>query len=116
MSGFWRLVAHCGGPHLEFKDSILFLKDPKGSSLSTLVEDLADDDLNILKTAFPNDYTLLKRKGVFPYDWFNSKEKLLFTKIPDQSDFKNKLTGVDLSNRNYKYAKYIWKHFKLTTF
>ena len=63
--------------------------------------------MNILKTAFPNDYTLHKKKGVFPYNWFNSKEKLLFTRIPDQSDFKNKLTGEDLSNKDYACKIYL---------
>ena len=56
------------GSHLKFKDSLLFLKDPKGSSLCELVKDLDSDDLHILRSVFPNNYALLKRKGVFPYD------------------------------------------------
>ena len=70
----------------------------------------------LLKSVYPNDYKLLKRKGVFPYDWFNSQDKMQYSRLPDKSEFKSKLSDEELSDDDYNYAKYIWNHFKMNTF
>ncbi len=75
------------GQHLEFKDSLQFLP----ASLERLVENLKTcetDKFFELRKAFPNEsprqLELLKQKGVYPYDWLNTKEKLNEDHLPPQ--------------------------------
>ena len=55
------------------------------SSLGNLVKNLDKNELNIMKNFYKNEdeRELLTRKCVFPYDWFDSIEKLNKEKLPD---------------------------------
>ena len=48
------------------------------SSLVSLSKSLNDDDLKITKSDYSDDkqFNLMRRKGVFPYDYLDSKERL----------------------------------------
>jgi len=54
------------------------------SSHDKLVNNLEPDQIKNLKEQF-NDIELLVRKGVFPYDWFDSLEKLSERNLPQMS-------------------------------
>ena len=47
---------------------------------------------------------LIKQKGVFPYDWFDSEEKLEFPSLPERKDFDSVLRNEACSEEDYARA------------
>ena len=89
--------------HLRFIDSLLFLNE----SLAKLTDNLAEDGVkhfNQLQKCFPNPdhFTMMLRKGVFPYDYVDCEDKLDDTKLPEKQAFDSKLTGDSISDEDYK--------------
>ena len=96
-----------------FKDSMKFLL----SSVEALVKNLPKDKFKNLEKYFtPEQVELLKRKGFYPYDYMDDKEKLKETKPPPQEAFYSKLTGSGINNYNYQHVLNVWKTFKMKTF
>lgn len=100
--------------NLRFIDSLQFLN----ASLEELVENLASDGLKpflLLQKEYqdPAQTHLMKRKGVYPYNYvkFFSKyeEKKLQPKIP----FYNTLTKTHITNDEYMHAQQVWSTFNL---
>ncbi|XP_031789068.1 uncharacterized protein LOC116418029 [Nasonia vitripennis] len=58
---------------------------------------------------------LLRRKGVFPYDFVNGLDKLTTTKLPEKNDFYNKLTDSQIAEEDYKHAVQVWNKFNIST-
>jgi len=58
---------------------------------------------------------LLLRKGVYPYDYVNSLEKLEETCLPNKEEFYSKLYNADISPDDYKHAQEVWKAFEIKT-
>ena len=57
------------GKHLRFMDSFQFLN----SSLDKLVENLSNKAIKYTKQEFNvEEFTLMKKKGVYPYDFMDS--------------------------------------------
>ena len=84
-----------------FKDSFLFLN----KSLDYLTKTIDDVDRVSLKQEFGENYELLTKKGIYPYDYFDNIKKYNETKIPDHTNFKNKLNNnKNISNKEYKHA------------
>ena len=67
------------------------------------------EKLNTLERLFKEDclcdepISLLKRKGVFPYDYVSSFEKLNEQNLPD--DFFNSLYNAHISDEDYDHAQ-----------
>ena len=77
------------GPFI-FKDSYLFLN----KSLDYLTGTINDEDRISLQQEFGEEnYKLLTKKGIYPYDYFDSKEKYDEHKLPNHEHFKNKLNN-----------------------
>ena len=96
------------GPFI-FKDSYLFLN----KSLDYLTGIINDEDRISLKQEFGKDnYKLLTKKGIYPYDYFDEKEKYLETELPKKEKFFNKLNNKNISNEDYKHALNVFKTFK----
>ena len=97
-----------------FLDSYQFMS----SSLEKLVNNL--DSLpftNVLQQDYPtlsND--VIKRKGVFPYSYFDSLSRLQETSLPPRSAFKNDLNGKECSEEDYRFAQRAWQEFDCQTF
>jgi len=68
---------------IRFFDSFRFL--PAG--LDKLVGNLEPNQFEHMRETFGDERDLLLRKGVFPYDWFDSFEKLNETKLPPKRNF-----------------------------
>ena len=56
------------------------------------------------------------RKGVFPYDWFNSFEKFNATSLPSKEAFYSRLHKRGITDKQYKYAQEVWSAFNCKTF
>ena len=86
-------------------------------SLERLVNNLEEDDFNILNHFFKDEEerSLLKRKGVFPYDWFDNIEKLKEKNLPPKEKFYSKLNDSNISDEDYEHAKNVWEKFNIKT-
>ena len=96
------------GPFI-FKDSYLFLD----KSLDYLTGTIDDKDRISLKQEFGKEnYKLLTKKGIYPYDYFDEKEKYLETELPEKQKFFNNLNNRNISKEDYKHATTVFKKFK----
>ena len=96
---------------LVFLDSYRFLQ--KG--LASVGESLATEDFKILSTEFPTSTNLLKRKGVYPYEYISGLEVLNETQLPPIEKFFSTLKQETISEGEYEYAKEVWKVFNCKT-
>ena len=97
-----------------FIDSYQFM----ASSLANLVNNL--DRLpftETIKNDFPNlSDEAIKRKGVFPYSYLDSMQKLQESSLPPRDAFRNDLTGEACSEDDYRFAQKVWQEFDCRTF
>ena len=98
---------------LTFVDSFKFM----GSSLASLGNNLSNNKFKSLeKRFFGEQLEMAKRKGVFPYDWFDCIEKLNYTSLPPWEDFYSILNDGGISRDEYDFALKAWDVFKCKTF
>ena len=97
---------------LRFIDSMKFMN----SSLDKLVKNLTDDDFKNTDKYFDGEQLeLVKRKGVYPYEWLDSLDKLNDVKLPPKEAFFSKLSGKGVSEEDYEHAHKVWKTFGMKT-
>ena len=83
---------------LVFIDSMQFMN----SSLDALAKNLLDNDFKYLSQEFTGALLkLLKRKGVYPYEYMDSFKKLSEDKLPDRCEFYSSLKGECISEKDY---------------
>ena len=99
------------GKHLSFIGSFAFMS----SSLDKLAGNLEDRDFIYTKDYFtdPVQFNLMKRKGVYPYDYMDSFSKFNDTELPKREDFYSLLTDNNISEDDYSHAKDVWNTFNL---
>ena len=83
------------------------------SSLDKLVNNLKPEHFEKVKKHFDVNFDMLLRKEVFPYDWFNSLEKLDETQLPPKEAFHSKLNNSNITGDDFEQ---VWDNFKITTF
>ena len=54
---------------------------------------------------------LLKRKGVYPYEWVDSFDCFDETSLPPKAAFFSKLSGKGISDEDYHHAQLVWNTF-----
>ena len=96
---------------IRFLDSYKFLQ----SSLANLVSNLSPDDFHNTKHAFKKNTSLLTRKGVYPYDYVSSLDKLSETQLPPKDEFYSKINDEDISDEDYQHAIKVWNTFGCKT-
>ena len=87
----------------KFLDTCHFLK----ASLGTLTSNLKDagiDKFVHTRRVFGEDFELLLRIGVYPYDYMDSFDRFNETKLPPREAFYNTLTESDITEEDYEYA------------
>ena len=97
---------------LRFIDSFRFM----ASSLDKLSS-------NLDKSCFTNtsryydgkQLELLLRKGVYPYEYMDSIERLAEKKLPPKESFYSRLSGDGISDEDYEHAQRVWETFGMTT-
>ena len=85
---------------LRFIDSFKFMS----TALGNLVKNLDKNE---------EEKQLLLRKGIFPYDWFDSLEKLEETKLAEKEKFYSKLDDKNVTDEGYDHAQKVWEKFKM---
>lgn len=99
------------GTNISFRfiDSFKFMS----SSLDKLASYL--DNFNIVDSEFAKDgyenISLLKQKGVFPYDYVSGLDKLKDEQLPTQDEFFSKLTDSGIDDSAYTHAQNVWSTF-----
>ena len=58
-------------------------------------------------------FRLLLRKGVYPYEYMSSWDKFEEIKPPPNKAFHGNLNMSDISKYDYEHAQKVWKEFKL---
>ena len=87
------------------------------TSLDKLVNNLPEDDFINLGLYYAGDkFNLLARKGVYPYEYMDSLEKLKETKLPPKEAFYSRLNDGGISDEDYAHAQKVWKMFKMEYF
>lgn len=99
---------------LRFVDSFQCLQ----SSLSNLLNDLMQEDsqhFQALRKEFPieEQFSLLLRKGVYPYRFMDKEEKFEMNCLPSKTDFYNDLTKSHISDDDYEHAQRVWCTFNI---
>ena len=92
---------------IRFIDSYKFLQ----TSLANLVSNLQPSDFKNLSREIKNDTSLLTRKGVYPYDYVSSIDKLKETKLPSKEAFYSKLYDEEISEEVFQHAINVWNTF-----
>ena len=102
--------------NLRFIDSLNFLN----ASLETLVKNLgrttdAEDKFPHMGRHFPipEEASLLRRKGVYPYAYMSDASKLEETSLPPKEAFYNDLREEACSDEDYAHAQHVWETFAL---
>ena len=83
------------------------------SSLDKLVKNLGSEDFKYLSEAFSGQkLELVKKKGVYPYEYFNSFKNFKESKLPDIDKFFSSLKDCGISDKQYQRACDVWKVLK----
>ena len=97
---------------IRFIDSFKFMS----TSLDSLVDNLPNDAFNNLERYYKEEkLSLVKGKGVYPYEYMNSLERFKENKLPPKEAFYSKLMGEGISNEDYERVKKVWKVFGMKT-
>lgn len=101
---------------LKFIDSFRFMAE----SLCKLASLIPSNKKRILHSVCQKDYSseqisMLERKGVFPYDYVDSIERLSETSLPSIDHFYSRLNEEEISPDEYRFACDIWEKFQLKT-
>ena len=98
--------------NLRFIDSLQFLSAP----LDRLVTNLAAEGKDKFKHLVanipePTKQDALLRKGVYPYDYMDSPDKMLVQELPSAESFFNQLNNEAIAQEDYAHAQNIWRLF-----
>ena len=97
---------------MRFIDSLKFTL----KSLDSLVKTLGEDQFETLTSQMPKEsLDLLKRKGVFPYEYMTDFSKLGVKSLPPKEAFYSQLNDNHISDKDYDHAKKVWKTFNCKT-
>lgn len=99
---------------IRFLDSFRFL----ASSLDKLSAKLPTQYCVELRKHFGDGkkFDLMRKKGVFPYSFMDSVEKLKYENLPNRCEFYDKLKERNVTDEEYERAKEVWRVFECKKF
>ena len=59
---------------------------------------------------------MLKKKGIFPYEYLNSFDRFKETSLPDKELFYSTLRNSNVTDQDYEHAINVWNKFNMKTF
>ena len=95
---------------IRFLDSLKFTL----KSLDALVKTLGKDDFRTLTSQMSvnsKSLELLKRKGVFPYEYMTDFSRLGATCLPPKEAFYSQLSDSHITDSDYAHAQNVWETF-----
>ena len=97
---------------LRFIDSFKFM----ASSLDSLIKNLVSsgEKLFSFENCTEDQYDLLTRKGVYPYEYMDSWDKFEETQLPPKEAFDSNLNMSSISEKDYQHARKVWDAFKIS--
>ena len=96
-----------------FIDSMQFMAE----SLEKLSSNLKDEDMLITRKYTPEaHFPLLRKKGIYPYDYVSDFSVFDETCLPPREAFYSKLRDEGISEIEYEEGKEIWKNLGCKTF
>ena len=97
---------------IRFIDSYKFMDE----SLDSLVNNLPKYAFYSVKREYKGkNLELLTRKGVYPYDYMDTPEKLKETELQPKEAFYSKLNNEGISDEDYTHAQRVWETFEMKT-
>ena len=106
-NGLGKYMSFTLNGNIVFIDSMLFMN----SSLDKLAKNLSDEDFKYLSEEFSGEkLELVKKKGVYPYEYFDSFKKFKETNLPDIDKFFSSLKDCGISEKEYQRA---WRVFEI---
>jgi hypothetical protein len=102
----------------EFKDSLSFLNASLNELMNNLLQNKNHtfpimDQMGIYEKHEKNKKKLILRKGIYPYEYASSIEKLRKTRcIPKKKYFFSTLTNSGVSDEDYQHSKKVFKKYK----
>ena len=102
---------------IRFIDSFKFMNE----SLEKLVNNLSKASLSNVEDAFNNvkgyyagdKLDLLTRKGIYPYEYIDTPEKLKETQLPPKEKFYSRVNDEGICDKDYTHANKVLKTFKM---
>jgi hypothetical protein len=108
-----RYIALYWLPNRVFIDSYNFLSSSL-SELANILSGKKDNNIDYYTafiTSIKSKQTLLKRKGVMPYEYLDHSDKLLEKKLPAKKHFYDTLSAKQIADEEYNHATAIWNSF-----
>ena len=98
---------------LRFLDSYKFFLQ----KLVKVAESMKDEDYISTRKEFSDKekLRLMRKKGVYPYEFVDNFDKLNETQLPLRKEFYSKLKQKEISYKKYSHAKEVWKTFECKT-
>ena len=107
-----KYMAFMLGRYLLFIDSFQFMS----SSLCNLVNNLPAEAFKYTGQVFQGEQlSLMKKKGVYPYDYMNSFEKFEDSRLPKKEDFFSAMNNEHITDEEYQHAQNVWNEFGLSS-
>ena len=63
----------------------------------------------------PNQFDLVRQKGVYPYDYMDSFNRFSETQLPPKNGFVNRLNGAHIGASQDEHAQRVWIEFRCDT-
>ena len=60
-----------------------------------------------------NKFSLLLRKGVYPYEYMDSWKRFNETELPDKKSFYSELNKEGITDEDYAHVQRVWKEFNI---
>jgi len=86
------------------------------SSLQRLSANLHTEDLVMTNRGISNsELALLRRKGVYPYEYIDSYERFDEIKLPPKKALYSQLSREHISDADYQHGQQVWSAFRCQT-
>ena len=107
-NGLVKYMSFTFDKNIVFIDSLLFVN----SSLDKLVKNL-NDFVYLSKVFKGEQLEMVKKKGVYPYEYMNSFKRFKEDKLSDKDCFFNSLKDCGITDEEYSRGCNIWKVFDI---